>query len=120
MAMREMADSNLPPVLTQNSRMLILPYEIVLLVADLLPLRSWNALTRTCRRFYNAFMSSLYSVAVSIKNGQGDVFKWAAGKGRLATIHRLLDYAPNGYFNCVRGEAALRQAARSGQLEIIR
>ncbi|GIJ86797.1 hypothetical protein Asppvi_005693 [Aspergillus pseudoviridinutans] len=44
----------------------------------------------------------------------------AAGKGRLATIRRLMDYAPNGYFRCVRGEVSLRHAARSGQIEINR
>ncbi|GIK05315.1 hypothetical protein Aspvir_009421 [Aspergillus viridinutans] len=118
MAMGEMADLNLPPVLTQDSRMLILPYEIVFIVRDFLPLHSWNALVQTCRHFYNAFMPSLYSI--TIKNDQRDVFKWAAGKGRLATIHRLLDYAPNGYFNCVRGEAALREAAWAGQTDIVR
>lgn len=100
--------------------MLILPHEIVLLVAELLSLRSWNALARTCRRLYSVLTPSLYSIAVSIKNGQGDVFKWAAGKGRLDTIHRLMHYAPKGYLNCVRGEAALHEAASAGQTEIIR
>ncbi|KAF7114733.1 hypothetical protein CNMCM5793_009684 [Aspergillus hiratsukae] len=117
--MGPMADLNLPPALKQESRMMTLPYEIVLLVAELLSLRSWNALARTCRHLYSVLTPSLYSIAVSIKNGQGDVFKWAAGKGRLATIHRLMDYALEGYVDCVRGECALRQAATAGQTDII-
>ncbi|RLL95951.1 hypothetical protein CFD26_106060 [Aspergillus turcosus] len=119
-AMGAMADLNLPPAVKQDSRMLILPHEIVLLVAELLSLRSWNALARTCRRLYSVLTPSLYSIALSIKNGQGDVFKWAAGKGRLDTIHQLMHYAPKGYLNCVRGEAALHEAASAGQIEIIR
>ncbi|PKX89418.1 ankyrin repeat domain-containing protein [Aspergillus novofumigatus IBT 16806] len=118
--MGEMVDLNSSPGLTQDSRMLILPYEILLLVAELLPLRSWNALARTCRHLYNAFMPSLHSITVSTKNGQDDVLKWAARKGSLATIHRLTDYAPKGYFNCVYREAALHKAACTGQTEIIR
>ncbi|RHZ58705.1 hypothetical protein CDV55_106519 [Aspergillus turcosus] len=117
--MGAMAGLNLPPAVKQDSRMLILPHEIVLLVAELLSLRSWNALARTCRRLYSVLTPSLYSIALSIKNGQGDVFEWAAGKGRLATIHRLMHYAPKGYLNCVRGEAALHEAASAGQTEII-
>jgi ankyrin repeat protein len=120
MAMGEMGDLNSPPGLTQDSRLLILPYEILLLVAELLPLRSWNALARTCRHLYNAFLPSLYSIAVSTKNGQGDVFKWAARNGRLDTIHRIMNYAPKDYFNCVYGETTLRAAAGAGQTEIIR
>ncbi|GAQ05154.1 hypothetical protein ALT_2475 [Aspergillus lentulus] len=120
MALGEMGDLNPPPALTQDSRMLILPYEILLLVAELLPLRSWNALVQTCRRLYYASLPSLYSIAASTKNSQGDVFKCAARNGRLDTIHRLMDYAPDGYFNCVYGEANLRAAAGAGQTEIIR
>jgi ankyrin repeat protein len=62
----------------------------------------------------------LYSIAVSTKNGQDDVFTWAARKGSLATIHQIMNYAPKGYFNCVYGETAIREAAGTGQTEIIR
>ncbi|RDW78866.1 uncharacterized protein DSM5745_05718 [Aspergillus mulundensis] len=115
--------SSSPSLPIQSRRLLNLPAEIILSIADTLTIPDLNRLLRSCRQLTTLLQPRLHRRAATYTFDEHGRKKspltWASEHGRLTTVANLLD-AGADVTATVGGFSALYQALRVGHTDVAR